>query len=151
MRDRAPIQIAALAVGLVFVVVGVAGFIPGITTNLYGGLDFAGNESQAELLGIFQVSVLHNLVHLGFGLAGLVLARTVGESRIYLVGGGAIYLVLWIYGLVIDLSSNANFVPVNTADNWLHLVLAIGMVGLGLALGRETGRGPARTASPRAR
>lgn len=148
MRDRAPIQTAALAVGLVFVAVGVAGFIPGITTSLYGGLDLAGNESEAELLGIFQVSVLHNLVHLGFGLAGLVLARTVRESRIYLVGGGAIYLVLWIYGLVIDLGSNANFVPVNTADNWLHLALAIGMIGLGLALGRETGRGPARTASP---
>lgn len=134
MRRSTPIQGAAMAVGLVFSVVGIAGFIPGVTTNLYDGLDFAGNGSTAELLGIFQVSVLHNLVHLGFGLAGIVLARAPAESAAYLIGGGAIYLVLWVYGLVIDLGSDANFVPVNTADNWLHLGLAAGMVGLGVAL-----------------
>ena len=48
-----------------------------------------------------------------------------------------IYLVLFIYGLVIDHGKDINFVPVNDADNWLHLVLGLGMVALGLALGRE--------------
>jgi len=51
----------------------------------------------------------------------LALARTPAAARAYLVGGGVIYLVLWIYGLVIDQSSAVNFVPINTADNWLHL------------------------------
>jgi hypothetical protein len=49
-----------------------------------------------------------------------------------------VYLVLWIYGLVIDQESAANFVPVNSADNWLHLILGLGMIALGVALSRRT-------------
>ena len=52
------------------------------------------------------------------------------------MGGGVIYLVLWLYGLLVDLDSSANFVPVNTADNWLHFLLGVGMIGFGLALSR---------------
>ncbi|MET3206055.1 UNVERIFIED_ORG: hypothetical protein ABIB21_002870 [Arthrobacter sp. UYEF13] len=89
------------------------------------------------LLGVFQVSVLHNIVHLLFGVAGIVMARTNPMARWILLGGGIVYLVLWIYGLVIDMNAAANFVPFNTADNWLHLVLGLGMIGLGLWLGRD--------------
>jgi hypothetical protein len=130
---RAPVQTAAIAVGALFLVVGILGFIPGITTD-YATMHLAGHQSEAKLLGVFQVSVLHNVVHLLFGVAGLVLARTVSGARTYLVGGGVVYAVLWLYGLVIDHESGANFVPFNGADNWLHLLLAVGMVGLGLAL-----------------
>ncbi|MEU4804961.1 DUF4383 domain-containing protein [Actinosynnema sp. NPDC023587] len=133
---RTPVQAAALAVGVVFLLVGVAGFIPGITTD-YDSLSFAGHHSGAKLLGIFEVSVLHNAVHLLFGIAGLALARTASGARGYLIGGGVVYLVLWLYGLVIDHDSAANFIPVNEADNWLHLGLAIGMVALGVALSRR--------------
>lgn len=132
---RTPIQKASLIVGVVFLLVGIAGFIPGVTTN-YDTLEFAGHHSGAMLLGVFNVSILHNLVHLAFGIAGVAMARTAGGARAFLIGGGAVYLVLWIYGLLIDSTSDANFVPVNDADNWLHLVLAIGMIGLGVALGR---------------
>jgi len=137
MADRTPIQTGAMIVGLVFLVVGIAGFIPGVTTNLYDGLELAGHEGDAELFGVFHVSVLHNVVHLLFGVAGLALARTRDGSRTFLVGGGAIYLVLWLYGLLIDRDSDANFIPVNAADDWLHLGLGLGMIGLGLALSRE--------------
>ncbi|SES37204.1 protein of unknown function [Lentzea xinjiangensis] len=133
---RTPVQLAALVVGVVFLLVGVAGFIPGLTTN-YDTLGFAGHHSEALLLGLFQVSILHNIVHLAFGVAGIVLARTVRGAYLYLVGGGVIYLVLWLYGLIIDHDSAANFVPLNTADNWLHLILGIGMIGLGVALGKR--------------
>jgi uncharacterized protein DUF4383 len=137
-----PVQKAALAVGAVFLAVGVLGFVPGITTN-YDQLTFAGHHSDAALLGIFNVSVLHNLVHLAFGVAGIALARTFNGARSYLIGGAVVYLVLFIYGLVIDHDSSANFVPVNDADNWLHLGLAVAMIALGAALGRtrdDTGR-----------
>ena len=126
---------AAAAVGAVFLLVGIAGFIPGITSN-YDELSFAGHESGAELLGLFQVSILHNIVHLLFGVAGLALARSVKGATQYLIWGGVIYLVLWFYGLVIDHDSGANFVPVNDADNWLHLGLGVLMVLLGM-IGRR--------------
>jgi hypothetical protein len=133
---RALVQTAALAVGATFLLVGVLGFIPGITTD-YDLMTFAGHDSGAELLGVFQVSILHNLVHLLFGIAGLAMARTVSGARLYLIGGGAVYLVLWLYGLVIDHGSTANFVPFNNADNWLHLALGLGMIALGLLTTRR--------------
>ncbi len=120
-----------MAVGAIFLLVGVLGFIPGVTTD-YDQLSGAGHESGALLLGIFQVSILHNLVHLAFGIAGLLLARTVNGAKSFLVGGGVIYLVLWVYGLLIDHGSAANFVPVNSADNWLHLGLGVLMILLGV-------------------
>jgi len=61
---------AAIAVGAVFLLVGLLGFIPGITTNL-DQLEFAGHHSDAKLLGAFEVSILHNIVHLLFGVAGI--------------------------------------------------------------------------------
>jgi hypothetical protein len=140
---RQPVQLAALVVGVVFVVVGIAGFIPGVTTH-YSDMNFAGHDSMAKLLGLFMVSVLHNVVHLLFGIVGIALARSAATARSYLIGGGVIYLVLWLYGLIIDQSSSANFVPVNTADNWLHFLLGVGMIGLGVALGRRVA--DARTA-----
>ncbi|PXY25303.1 DUF4383 domain-containing protein [Prauserella endophytica] len=129
----------AAIVAAVFLLVGILGFIPGVTTN-YDAMTFAGHESEAMLLGVFKVSILHNIVHLLFGVVGLALARSASGSRAFLIGGGVIYLVLWIYGLVIDHDSSANFVPLNNADNWLHLGLAIGMIGLGLLLGIRMNR-----------
>jgi Domain of unknown function (DUF4383) len=135
-----------MTVGVVFLLVGILGFVPGITTN-YDQLGGAGHTSMAMLFGVFQVSVLHNIVHLLFGIAGLVLARTAASAKNYLVWGGVIYAVLWIYGLLIDQTSSANFVPLNSSDNWLHLVLAIGMIALGLLLGRSMAtRGDRETA-----
>ncbi|MCT2585523.1 DUF4383 domain-containing protein [Actinophytocola gossypii] len=130
-----PVRTAATVVSAVFLLVGIAGFIPGVTTD-YDGMTFAGHESTAMLLGIFHVSILHNIVHLLFGIVGLAMARTVPGASAYLIGGGVVYALLWIYGLVIDHDSAANFVPLNGADNWLHLILAIGMIGLGVALRR---------------
>ncbi|MBA2890478.1 DUF4383 domain-containing protein [Nonomuraea soli] len=134
--ERTPLQMAALVVGAVFLLVGVLGFIPGITTN-YDDLHAAGHQSDALLLGIFQVSILHNIVHLLFGVAGIFLARTWSGARGFLLGGGVIYLLLFLYGMLVAQNSDANFVPVNTADDWLHLVLGAGMIVLALALSRR--------------
>jgi hypothetical protein len=134
-RYSSAVQKAALAVGAVFLLVGILGFIPGVTAN-YDQLTFAGHHSEAALLGLFNVSILHNIVHLAFGVAGIALARSFRAARSYLIGGGAVYLVLFLYGMVIDHNSTMNFVPVNNADNWLHLGLAIAMIALGVLLGR---------------
>lgn len=143
-----PVQMAAAGFGVVFVLVGALGFVPGVTTD-YDQLSLAGHMSGAALLGIFNVSVLHNVVHLLFGVAGLALARTPAAARGFLVVGGAIYLVLFVYGLLIDLDSPANFVPVNTADNYLHLVLSVAMIALGVLLARSSTQSGAGSADSR--
>ncbi|MFJ8814746.1 DUF4383 domain-containing protein [Amycolatopsis thermoflava] len=135
VSKTSPVRVAAGAVGAVFLLAGVLGFVPGITTG-YDDLTFAGHHSGALLLGVFSVSALHNVVHLLFGVAGLAMSRSAGAARAYLIGGGAIYLVLWLYGLVVDEASAANFVPVNTADDWLHLVLGLAMIVLGVVTTR---------------
>ena len=134
---RTAVQKAAAAVGAVFLLVGIMGFVPGITST-YDQLSFASHDSGAELLGIFQVSILHNLVHLAYGVAGLALARQARTASAYLLVGGAVYLVLWLYGLLIDKESSANFVPVNSADDWLHFGLGVAMIALGVLLRPRT-------------
>lgn len=139
-------RLLATATGAVFLLVGVLGFVPGITTN-YSEMEFAGHHSGAELLGIFQVSILHNIVHLLFGVAGLVMARRATTAVAYLLGGGVIYLVLWIYGLVVNHEGEANFVPLNSADNWLHLILGVAMIAMGL-VGQRALRGGVGSQTP---
>lgn len=137
-RHRTAAQLAALLVGLAFLAIGILGFVPGITTN-YDSLAVAGHESGAMLLGLFTVSVLHNIVHLVFGVAGIVMSRTIPAAFAYLFGGGVIYLVLALYGVLVEQHSNANFIPVNHADNWLHLGLGAGMILIGLLTRRAAG------------
>jgi hypothetical protein len=109
-RTRHPVQLAATVISVIFVLIGILGFIPGVTTN-YERLQFAGHESGALLLGVFAVSVLHNIVHLAFGVVGLAMARTAAGARTYLVGGGVIYAVLWLYGLLIDTTAARTSCP----------------------------------------
>lgn len=91
--------------------------------------------------------MLHNVIHLLFGVAGLAAARRATSAIGYLIGGGVVYAVVWVYGLVVKPGSQANFVPLNSADNWLHLLLAIGMIAAGVLLQRRL-RGGVGSQSP---
>jgi hypothetical protein len=127
-------QGAALAVAAVFLIVAIAGFVPGLTSNIHL-LQWYGHHpagSGAQLLGTFDVSVAHNLVHLAFGVAGLVMARTFARARLYLIGGGLSYLALWLYGTLS--TQPPELLPLNSADNWLHFGVGLVMVVLGLTL-----------------
>ena len=131
-RDRrSTLQTAALAVGVVFLIVGVAGFIPGITRDAPG--DFMGENSPASLLHVFQTGILHDLVHLLFGIAGVVMSRKWDTAKTYLIGGGAVYLLLWLIGMF----SAMDWLPADVSDHWLHFVLGLGMVALGFVLSRN--------------
>lgn len=141
---ESPVQKVALVFGIVFIVVGVAGFIPGLTVNLET-IQFAGHESNALLLGVFQVSILHNIVHLLFGILGLAAAAEFAFAKNYLIWGGAIYALLLVYGLFLSGDHPANFVPLNSADNWLHAFLAVAMIVLGVLLGRRDLRAHSNT------
>ena len=126
---RSLIRTTAVVVSVMFLVVGVAGFVPGLTTHV-GDLDWWGHESGAMLLGIFQVSVLHNVLHLALGVAGLLCLRSDRVARRYLTGAGAAYAVLFLFGLFLPDDHDANVVPLNNADNWLHLALAAALLGV---------------------
>lgn len=123
-------QTAALLFGIVFLIVGIGGFIPGLTTQFERVTSIGGEGGH--LLGIFGVNWLENVVHLGYAAAGLYAATSAILSRSYFLWGGIIYGVVWLYGILIDLDSSANLIGVNEAGNWLHLTLFLTMVGLGL-------------------
>lgn len=127
-------QGAAIGVAAVFLVIGAAGFAPGLTTHV-DALQWFGRHSGSEaphLFGLFAVSAAHNLLHLGFGVAGLGMARTFAGSRTYLIGGGVFYLGLWLYGILADGSREVS--GFNGADNWLHFGIGVTMTILGLTL-----------------
>jgi hypothetical protein len=127
MRDRNALRSTAALVAVALLLVGVLGFVPGITTQ-YGDLSFAGHGSGAKLFGVFQTSVLQNLLHLAYGV-GLVAATTIEGARAYLLLGGIVFLVVWLVGVMGALE----WLPVNPADNWLHFALGVGMLAAGFA------------------
>jgi hypothetical protein len=137
-RRRAPVQTAASLLGAGFLVLGVLGFVPVVTTD-FVRLELYGAWSQAMLFGTFQVSVLANLVHLAFGVAGLRSGSDASSARTYLLGGGAFYLLVWCYGLVVRDGSAANILPAGQAGSWLHLVIGTGMTTLAVLAPRLPG------------
>ena len=128
VAEVAPVRLYAVAMGALFVLIGLPGFTGALvasapTTGFYTG--------PGQLLGHFQVDGVHNLVHLAFGFLGLV-AGVLGwrPSRLYAQLVGIAYILLFAYGAVtLGMSPSINgFLTLNVADNWLHLV--IGLAGL---------------------
>ena len=114
----------ALLFGIVFLAVGVLGFVPGMVQPLHEGHpEVMGNAGQ--LLGLFPVNEVHNAVHILFGLWGLAASRSLGGSVTYARGVAIIYAVLTICGFIPALSTGLGFVPLYGNDVWLHGLLAL--------------------------
>lgn len=123
------IQRVAQVFGWVFVAVALWGF-------LISGMSMeADPETAPAILGLFPVNVLHNLVHLGLGIWGIVASRTFSAARSYAIIAGGIYLVLAILGFIMP--SGLGFVPLGGGDIWLHAILAVALLGFGLAAETE--------------
>jgi predicted transporter len=88
-------------------------------------------------LNLYQTSMLLNIVQIVIGGAGLAMSRTGMGARNFLMGFGALYIVLSIYGLSVGVDSAANFLSLNAVYNWTHMVLGILMVGAGWILSRH--------------
>ena len=118
-------QLLALVIGAVYLLVGIVGFF------VTGFDNFFGHDTNETILG-FEVNPFHNIVHILIGAAGLLLARTLAGARTYgwllAVGYGATF----VYGLF-AVGQTWDFLSLNWADNWLHLVSAL--AGLAIALG----------------
>ena len=122
----------ALIFGLVFLAVGVAGFIPALVHQpMMPPADLTMDHGAGTLLGLFPVNTLHNIVHLLFGLIGLVASRSVGGSRGYFQFIFVAYALLAILGLIPATQTLFGLVPLHGNDVWLHAGLAI----VGLYLG----------------
>jgi hypothetical protein len=119
---RTTAQLVALVFGIVFILVAVLGFITP------GGLSM-GTEHAPMLLGMFAVNLLHNVVHLLFGLAGVAAARSFAGARSYCRAVGVIYLVLAGLGLVAP--TTFGLIPIGGSDIYLHLVLGLVLAAVG--------------------
>jgi hypothetical protein len=124
---RIHLSVLAIIAAAVFVALGVLGFVPGLVRH-HDQLHVWKTGSGAELFGVFQVSILLNGVHVGFGLLGLPASRTPVGTRLYLLCGSVGYFALAVYGVAIEHRPEANVLPLDRADNWLHAALALGLL-----------------------
>ena len=121
-------RLFALIVGIVYLVVGIAGFIPGLVAEPDGRFeDLVVHAGEGHLMGIFPINVLHNLVHLLVGVLGILAYRTFDAARFYSRGLAIFYAVLALMGLLEAANLNTMFglVPIFGNDVWLHAVTAI--------------------------
>jgi Domain of unknown function (DUF4383) len=119
------IQKLAAVFGVVFILVAIVGFIAP------GGMAMQPTDPAlaAKALGIFPVNLLHNVVHLIFGVWGLAASRSWEGSKQFFTIAGVIYAVLTIVGFLSP--SGFNLVPLGGSDIWLHCLLAIVMLAIG--------------------
>ena len=113
----------ALVWGLGFLLFGVAGFIPGLTTAEPPVHHLAVDAGHGRLLGLFPVNVLHNIVHLLFGAWGIAAYRSFPAARTYARSVGVIYIAFAVMGLIPVLNTTFGLVPLYSHDVWLHLFL----------------------------
>ncbi len=122
------IQTFAKLFGVVFLLVGVSAFIPGMTTPHAhpGANDVVVDAGLGAAMGLFPVNVLHNLFHVVFGIWGLVAARSFGAARLYAKGVAVIYTALALFGLIpaAKLWTTFGLIPLYGNDVWLHILLA---------------------------
>jgi Domain of unknown function (DUF4383) len=118
------IQRIATLFGVVFLAVGALGFVAS-----GAGHSMTSMDGTSMLLGVFPVNVVHNAVHAGFGVWGLVAGRSRGSAIVYTLASGAAYLVLAIVGL--STPTLFGLVPIGGYDIMLHLVLAVVLAGAG--------------------
>jgi hypothetical protein len=119
------VQRVALIFGVVFTLVAVLGFV---TTGMTMDAEM---ETAPKLLGLFPVNVLHNVVHLLFGVWGLAASRTFAASRSYAQIAGVIYIVLAVLGFVAP--TTFGLIPIGGNDIWLHALLGVVLAGVGFA------------------
>lgn len=116
----------ALISGVIYILIGLFGFIPGmVATPGSGGPDVAVNAGYGYLLGTFPVNILHNIVHLAIGIWGLVAYRTYVQSRNYSRSLAIFYGVLAVMGLLPVLNTTFGLIPIFGNDVWLHALTAL--------------------------
>lgn len=123
----------ALILGIAFIAVGILGFVPQVVTVPAETTGPTGMAGHGLLFGLFPVNALHNLIHLAFGVWGVVVWRDFAASRLYARSVAVIYAVLAVLGLIPATNTLFGLVPLGGHDIWLHAVLAIASAYFGFA------------------
>lgn len=120
------IRTFALVFGIVFLLVGAAGFLPGVTLMPpHTHPDVRIDKLFGYELGLFPVNIIHSLVHLLFGVWGVFAYRTLAGAKVYARGVAIIYAVLMVMGLIPALNTTFGLIPLFGNDVWLHALLAL--------------------------
>jgi len=136
----------SLVLGIVFLLIGIAGFIPGLLQTPEHAADVAVTESFGRLMGLFPVNALHNIVHIIFGIWGIAAYRSYSGARGYSRAVAIIYAVLAIMGIIPGLNTTFGLIPLYGHDIWLHALIAIAAAYFGfVATDREVGRSTTTT------
>ena len=136
----------ALISGIVYVLVGILGFIPGMVATPGAAPQLAVNAGYGYLMGLFPINILHNIVHLAVGFWGLLSYRRYSSARTYCRGLAIFYGLLTIMGFLPVLNTTFGLIPIFGHDIWLHAVTALiaayfGFTGTRSASGlRDDGR-----------
>ncbi|HEV1997035.1 MAG TPA: DUF4383 domain-containing protein [Candidatus Dormibacteraeota bacterium] len=130
MANSSLARMAAGIFGAVYVLVGVLGFLP-----------FVGGSYTLDphnLLGLFAVNVVHNIVHLAVGFGGLA-AYSGGEATSVLFARtvGIVYALLAVLGIVAGSGNFLGLVPIGGLDIGLHAVTALVLLYVGFAAPRR--------------
>lgn len=127
-----PLGIAARVFGIIFLIVGVLGFVPSFVQNAPEAAHLV-IGTTAFLLGIFAVNVLHNIIHAIVGLWGLIAGRGYASARSYFRAIALIYALLVVLGLIPLTNTFFAMIPIFGNDVWLHAITAIaaGYFGFG--------------------
>src|SRR5687768_29192 len=126
MSVMSPIRAFALALGLVYLLVGIAGFIPGLVEPPAANAPAVHvHHGHGYLLGLFPVNLLHNLFHIFIGLFGLVGSISYLGARLYARSVALIYGILAILGLIPMANTVFGLIPIHGNDVWLHALTAL--------------------------
>jgi hypothetical protein len=120
----------AMIFGIVFLLIGVLGLVSS------GGMEMGADPAPAKLLGLFAVNLLHNVVHLLFGVWGLVASRSFAGAKMFAQVAGVIYIVLAVLGFVAP--TTFGLIPIGGNDIWLHALFGLVLAGVGFTAKAET-------------
>jgi hypothetical protein len=115
----------ALIVGIIFLLVGIMGFVPSLRSLPNNGLPITVTSGYGYELGLFPINVLHNIVHLTVGALGIAAFWSFSFARLFARGLAIFYGLLAVMGLIPATSTTFGLIPIFGNDVWLHAVTAL--------------------------
>ena len=129
----------ALVLGIVYVLIGILGFLPfALQTPPAGAPDLAVDSLYGYLIGLFPVNILHTIVHLAIGLWGILAYRGFDSSRTYARSIAVIFGLLTVMGLIPGLNTTFGLIPLFSHDVWLHALTAVAGAYFGFVMPVES-------------